>query len=644
MSGQGVIESEINRNDITRKLAELKAEAGTTNPLVAYETPAFKDPAYQKIQWKLLKREINKHIYSLDTHNIQSSIVELFQLNLLRGRGIFVRTIMKSQMEEPRFTPLFASLIAVINSKIPEVGELICKRVILQFRKNYIRNKKRVTYSSSMFIGHLVNQKVLSEVVILQMLQLLLEKPSEDSIALVCEILKIVGAFLNERSKVASNMVFNRLSDILHEGVSQKSQSLIEHVLAIRKEKFRKYASVVKELDLVEEEDQETHIIELEEKIEALDELNVFTYDENYEENEAEYEEIRQEIIGETDKQEIKEPEAVEEIKVEITDLTASELLEYQKTIYLTVMSSMSSDEAVHKLLRINFGKTKQDKQKNSEILADMLVKCCSQEKTYSKYFGVIGEKLCQKNNYWHEIFIQLFKRYYGIISQFETNALRNIGKFFGHLFASDKLSIEKSWNEIRLTEEETTSAGRILLKFIFQEMIEELGVKEVKERLIDDDYVKPHINGIFPVLNVTWRDADDIRFSINFFTAVGLGVLTEEMREVLRDLPAPETRGRSRSRDSKSRSRSFSRSRSGSYSRSRSGSYSRSRSGSYSRSPSISRDRGRNRSRSPVRNKPSRSVSYSRSRSRSRSYSRSRSRSRSYSRSRSPVKTAQRP
>ena len=29
--------------------------------------------------------------------------------------------------------------------------------------------------------------------------------------------------------------------------------------------------------------------------------------------------------------------------------------------------------------------------------------------------------------------------------------------------------------------------------------MIEELGINEVKERLINDDYLKPYIKGIFP-------------------------------------------------------------------------------------------------------------------------------------------------
>ena len=73
--------------------------------------------------------------------------------------------------------------------------------------------------------------------------------------------------------------------------------------------------------------------------------------------------------------------------------------------------------------------------------------------------------------------------------------------------------------------------------------MIEELGINEVKERLINDDYLKPYIKGIFPVINVDGKDADAIRFSINFFTAIGLGVLTEEMRYVLDNLSSQKKR-----------------------------------------------------------------------------------------------------
>ena len=50
--------------------------------------------------------------------------------------------------------------------------------------------------------------------------------------------------------------------------------------------------------------------------------------------------------------------------------------------------------------------------------------------KTYLKYYGIIGEKLISRNDHWHNLFIKLFKYYYDIIENFETNSLRNLGKF----------------------------------------------------------------------------------------------------------------------------------------------------------------------------------------------------------------------
>ncbi|KAK6454587.1 cell cycle control protein [Scheffersomyces xylosifermentans] len=634
------VENDTNRDQISEEIVsgvKSKENAHDASGTIAKsENPSsidYSDEKYQKDQWKALKRAIHKQIYTLEAHTVEKVVLDLFKLNLVRGRGLLVREIMKAELEDNRYTAVFASLIAVLNSKIPEIGELLVSRLVLQFRKNYKRNNKRICISSSVFICHLTNQRVVSEILILQMLQLLLEDPTDATIEIATRNLKVVGKYLNDKSAIANNMIYARLRDILHdnESISERSKSIIQELTKIRKSGFRYYPTIEKSLDLVDEEDKETHVIELGGQIESQEELNVFQFDEDYESNEKEYDQIRKEILDEEEEENV-EPEKEEEkpVKVEIEDMTQADLLQYQKTVYLTVMSSMSSEEAVHKLLKLNFNQSKEDKLKNNAILADMIVKCCSQEKTYSKYYGVIGEKLCSTNKFWHSTFVKLFKQYYEVIDSLDTNALRNVGKFFGHLFASDKLAIDESWSDIRLTEADTNAASRIMLKFIFQEMIEELGTKEVKERLIHDDFIKEKINGVFPVVNVTWKDAEHLRFSINYFTAIGLGVLTEEMRDVLKDLPPPppfedEDRGRSRSRSIRSADDSRSRSYSRSYSRSRSGSYSRSRSSSYSRSRSVSYSRSRSRS-------------YSRSRTPSRSRSRSRSRSVSYSRSPSPV------
>ncbi len=49
-----------------------------------------------------------------------------------------------------------------------------------------------------------------------------------------------------------------------------------------------------------------------------------------------------------------------------------------------------------------------------------------------------------------------------------ETNKLRNLAKFFAHLLATDALP----WavlSVLRLTEQDTTSASRIFIKYLFQ-------------------------------------------------------------------------------------------------------------------------------------------------------------------------------
>ena len=56
----------------------------------------------------------------------------------------------------------------------------------------------------------------------------------------------------------------------------------------------------------------------------------------------------------------------------------------------------------------------------------------------------------------------------------------------------------------------------------------------EVQKRF-KDDLMKTNFHGIFPTDNPR-----NIRFSINYFTSIGMGGLTEEMRDHLRNAPKP--------------------------------------------------------------------------------------------------------
>lgn len=50
----------------------------------------------------------------------------------------------------------------VVLMQFPQIGELLMKRLILNFKKGFRRNDKAICLSSVRFIAHLVNQQVVS--------------------------------------------------------------------------------------------------------------------------------------------------------------------------------------------------------------------------------------------------------------------------------------------------------------------------------------------------------------------------------------------------------------------------------------------------------------------------------------------------
>lgn len=69
------------------------------------------------------------------------------------------------------------------------------------------------------------------------------------------------------------------LRNILHEGQLEKRiQYMIEVMFQIRKDGFKDHAAVIEELDIVEEEDQFTHLITLDDvkQVNAEDVLSKF--------------------------------------------------------------------------------------------------------------------------------------------------------------------------------------------------------------------------------------------------------------------------------------------------------------------------------------------------------------------------------
>ncbi|KAL5555970.1 hypothetical protein UlMin_038206 [Ulmus minor] len=132
-------------------------------------------------------------------------------------------------------------------------------------------------------------------------------------------------------------------------------------------------------------------------------------------------------------------------------------------------MSSEDFEEAGHKLLKI-----KLETIHNLLIfpmqmeLCIMLLECCSQEITYLRYYGLLGQRFCMINKVYQENFDKCFVQQYSMIHRLETNKLRNVAKFFAHLLGTFALP----WHVLAyicLTVEDTTFSSRIFIKILFQ-------------------------------------------------------------------------------------------------------------------------------------------------------------------------------
>ncbi|XP_068101525.1 pre-mRNA-splicing factor CWC22 homolog [Hyperolius riggenbachi] len=500
--------------------------------------------AYQRMSWEALKKSINGLINKVNVSNIGNIIQELLQENIIRGRGQLSRSILQAQSASPIFTHVYAAVVAIINSKFPQIGELILKRLILNFRKGYRRNDKQLCLTASKFVGHLINQNVAHEVLALEMLTLLLERPTDDSVEVSIGFIKESGLKLTQVTPRGINAIFERMRNILHESeIDKRVQYMIEVLFAVRKDGFKDHPVIPDGLDLVEEEDQFTHMLPLEDDYNPEDVLNVFKMDPNFLENEEKYKAIRKEILDEGDTEsegegggsddsddDDEQGDDAEEAggegeKLTIHDQTEMNLVSFRRTIYLAIQSSLDFEECAHKLIKMDFPDTQ------TKELCNMILDCCAQQRTYEKFFGLLAGRFCLLKKEYMEAFEGIFKEQYDTIHRLETNKLRNVAKMFAHLLYTD--SIPWSVLEcINLSEETTTSSSRIFVKIFFQELCEYMGLPKLNARL-KDTTLQPFFVGLLPMDN-----PKNTRFAINFFTSIGLGGLTDELREHLKNAP----------------------------------------------------------------------------------------------------------
>ena len=63
--------------------------------------------------------------------------------------------------------------------------------------------------------------------------------------------------------------------------------------------------------------------------------------------------------------------------------------------------------------------------------LCHMIIDCCAQQRTYEKFFGLMGQRFCQVNKTYQEPFMKIFVDTYNTVHRLETGKLRYVARTY---------------------------------------------------------------------------------------------------------------------------------------------------------------------------------------------------------------------
>lgn len=482
------------------------------------------DEQQQRSNWTVMENYLRCKIEELNQTGAEETFKDILEVNILLSYRNLVRLILE-RPDLAKKAGLYAALAAKLNSVVPEVGACLSREATAIFIEAYNNFDDAKAYTMVSLLAELFNYEVLHEIVVLQVIHLLSKDLTEPSVRLIIQLLWQCGKHLSEVSLTAHNMVFEKLRQVLQAGkMSKDTNLLLQELFDLRS---RDYAACsAAPLLQIEDLEHNTHTFMIDsEEFKPLKDLGEFEYHEDFIALERRYETLKAEALAPYEAKETQKPTVAK-------DMTGEEEVEFKKRFYLILKSSLSSDEAAHKILKLRIP----DADKHRVV--DVIVKSSIQEATYSKFYGMLAERLCSSHKSWKPAFEQVFKSNYQNSEEFEPAQLRILGKLWGHILASDYLGFEVFEN-VHMSEDGTSAPGRIFLKFIFQEMVASLGIAELENRF-KEEYIQRFLVNLFPK-----EDADNIRYSINYFTAIGLGVLTEGMRQRLDILQAEVQKSR---------------------------------------------------------------------------------------------------
>jgi pre-mRNA-splicing factor CWC22 len=482
--------------------------------------------AFQREYWDALRRSLMGIVNKTTAHNVAFTAREILRENVVRGRGLFCRAVLRAQNHSPELTPVLAALVSVVNSKVPMVGNLLVTRLVFQFKRCYKRHDIHGMSAAARFIAHLVAQRVQHELLLLKILATLLcnGTPSPDEIQAAANVFRDGFKYLEHANPTAFNFILEPIRDLVGRGtLDLTSECTLEGLLSlVRKWQDEKEATdiIPRGLDLVDPDEQTTHTVDLDDDVQVEQSLDNFEYDPNFEETEAAYDRLKEEILGPDDVEpELPPPPEPESASASTLDappaaasspdaaLSTEELTAQRKAVFLIFRSSIRAEEAAHKLL-------KQVPAGRESIVRSMLLEAACRERTFDATYASISELLCKSSARYQHQFETAFLELYATIDGVESKAIDIHARIYAHLLRQRAIH----WDVlrvVRVTEQDTTASSRRFIRVLLQDMGEAMTVARLKEAFQSSEDA-PHVAGFLP------RDSlENARFALNFFEVI---------------------------------------------------------------------------------------------------------------------------
>ena len=197
--------------------------------------------AEQRHQWNLLRDGISNALRQLKDSTIIDVIGELLQCDLVRGRGLFAAAVMRTVKADSRSVMRLATVVSVINARIPPVGDILLKKVVAGFVDDWKARRVGACRAAAHMLCALVKVRVVHDFVGLQLIVMLLEservdEAAVDVLSLLLSSNRGLGRYLDEvGTPEPAEVVFGRVRELLQnlgsspdhqEGVSSSSMEL----------------------------------------------------------------------------------------------------------------------------------------------------------------------------------------------------------------------------------------------------------------------------------------------------------------------------------------------------------------------------------------------------------------------------------